>query len=57
MFSDTQILRESMVEDLCNVLNNGEVPGLFPLEEKVKIIEEMSAYTQGTPNEKYLYFV
>jgi dynein heavy chain len=33
-----------MVEDICNVLNNGEVPNLFPLEEKVKIIEEMSAY-------------
>ena len=46
-----------MVEDICNILNNGEVPNLFPTEEKMKIIEEMSGQTQGTPNEKYLYFV
>ena len=44
MYSDTQIVRESMVEDISNILNNGEVPNLFPLEEKMKIIEEMSAY-------------
>lgn len=30
MYSDTQILKESMVEDICNILNNGEVPNLFP---------------------------
>ena len=57
MFSDTQIIKEAMVEDLCNILNNGDVPNLFPLEERVKIIEEMSSYIQGTPNEKYGYFV
>jgi dynein heavy chain len=57
MYSDTQVLRESMVEDVCNILNNGEVPNLFPTEEKMKIIEEMSGQTSGTPNEKYLYFV
>ena len=57
MYSDTQILRESMVEDISNILNNGEVPNLFPLDEKMKIIEEMSSYVQGTPNEKYSYFV
>lgn len=57
MYSDTQIVKESMVEDISNILNNGEVPNLFPLEEKMKIIEEMSAYVQGTPNEKYAYFV
>ncbi|CAD8115295.1 unnamed protein product [Paramecium sonneborni] len=57
MYSDTQIIKESMVEDICNILNNGEVPNLFPPEEKSKIIEEMSSYTSGTPNEKYGYFV
>ena len=46
-----------MVEDICNLLNNGEVPNLFPLEERIKIIEEMSSYTSGTPNEKYNFFV
>lgn len=39
LFSDTQILRESMVEEVCNILNNGEIPNLFPPEEKAKIIE------------------
>lgn len=34
-----------MVEDICNILNNGEVPNLFPQEEKIKIIEEMSSFT------------
>jgi len=31
-----------MVEDICNILNNGEVPNLFPLEEKSKIVEDVS---------------
>lgn len=44
MYSDTQILKESMVEDICNILNNGEVPNLFPIEEKARIIDEMSSY-------------
>jgi dynein heavy chain len=30
-----------MVEELCNLLNNGEVPNLFPSEERAKIIEEV----------------
>jgi dynein heavy chain len=30
-----------MLEDICNILNNGEVPNLFPPEEKAKIIEEL----------------
>lgn len=30
-----------MVEDVCNILNNGEVPNLFPNEERAKIIEDV----------------
>lgn len=30
------------IEQICNVLNNGEIPNLFPLEEKIKILEEIS---------------
>lgn len=41
LYSDTQISRESDLEDICNILNNGEVPNLFPAEEKAKIIEEI----------------
>ncbi|EAS04067.1 axonemal dynein heavy chain (macronuclear) [Tetrahymena thermophila SB210] len=58
LFSDTQIAKESMVEDICNILNNGEVPNLFPNEERAKIIEEVGQDCPGgTPNEKYKYFV
>jgi dynein heavy chain len=34
LFSDTQIVRESFLEDINNLLNSGEVPNLFPVDEK-----------------------
>ena len=39
LFSDTQIKREAMVEDINNMLNSGEVPNLFANDEKVAICE------------------
>jgi len=45
-----------MVEDICNILNNGEIPNLFPLEEKGKILEDLS-HIPGSNNEKLKYFV
>ena len=42
LFSDTQIVRESFLEDINNLLNSGEVPNLFPPEEKVQICEELA---------------
>lgn len=46
-----------MVEEICNLLNNGEIPDLFPQEEKAKIIEEMTTSTtqqaNTSHNEKY----
>ncbi len=42
-----------MVEDVCNILNNGEVPNLFPAEEKAKIIEDIGSAQGGSNNEKY----
>ncbi|XP_043195463.1 dynein axonemal heavy chain 7-like [Amphibalanus amphitrite] len=41
LFTDTQIKEESMVEDLNNILNAGEVPNLFALEDKIEICEKM----------------
>ena len=43
IFSDTQVERESMLEDICNLLNNGEIPNLFGLEEKAKLLEDLSS--------------
>ncbi|CAE7781950.1 DNAH3 [Symbiodinium microadriaticum] len=37
LFSDTQIKDEGFVEDVNNLLNTGEIPNLFPAEERVAI--------------------
>ncbi|GFH11507.1 uncharacterized protein HaLaN_07015, partial [Haematococcus lacustris] len=39
LFSDSQILQESMVEDINNLLNTGEVPNLFDVGEALAIGE------------------
>lgn len=39
LFSDTQIIKESFLEDINNILNTGEVPNLFKPDEIDIIIE------------------
>lgn len=39
LFSDTQIKDEGFVEDVNNLLNTGEIPNLFPAEERVAVCE------------------
>ena len=39
LFSDTQIKDESFVEDINNILNSGEVPNMFPSDERMQILE------------------
>ena len=41
LFSDNQIKDESFVEDINMILNTGDVPNLFPPDEKAEIIEKM----------------
>jgi dynein heavy chain len=31
-----------MIEQICNLLNNGEVPNLYPADEKAKLIEDLT---------------
>lgn len=31
-----------MLEEISSLLNKGEVPGLFPNDEKMKVIEDIS---------------
>ena len=37
LFSDTQIKDEAFVEDINNLLNAGEVPNMFPTDEKMQV--------------------
>lgn len=39
LFTDTQIIRESFLEDINNILNAGEVPDLFAADELAKIVD------------------
>ena len=43
LFSDTQIVKESFLEDINNLLNSGEIPNLFPPDEKIAICDEMGS--------------
>ncbi|XP_055888364.1 dynein axonemal heavy chain 1-like isoform X4 [Biomphalaria glabrata] len=41
LFSDTQIKNESFLEDLNNILNTGDVPNIYGLDELENIFKEM----------------
>ena len=41
LLTDTQIKKESFLEDVDNLLNTGEVPNLFAADERQEIIEAM----------------
>ena len=38
LYSDTQIIKESMVEDVNGILNSGEVPNLMEVEDMERIL-------------------
>lgn len=41
LFSDNQIKQESFMEDISMLLNTGDVPNLYPSDEKAEILEKM----------------
>ncbi|KAI8927547.1 dynein heavy chain and region D6 of dynein motor-domain-containing protein [Entophlyctis helioformis] len=50
LFSDTQIKQESFLEDINNMLNTGEVPNIFAMDEKAAVIEQVrNALTKDNP--------
>jgi len=63
LFSDTQIKIESFVEDINNLLNAGEIPNMFPYDERSAIKEKCRnlAKKQGivleTDEEMWSWFV
>ncbi|KAH8072852.1 dynein light chain binding protein [Aureococcus anophagefferens] len=41
LFTDTQVVEESMLEDINSILNSGEIPNLLPQDELDKICSDM----------------
>lgn len=63
LFTDNQVKDESFVEDINMLLNTGDVPNIFPADEKADLIEKMqtAARTAGekidvTPLSMYNFF-
>ena len=53
LFSDTQITQEAFVEDINNILNNGEIPNLYnEIEEITNILDQMKDVNKNNPNYK-----
>lgn len=64
LFNDTQIQQESFLEDINNILNSGEVPNIFPPDEKQEILEAVRADARssnklgdGSPTALFNFFV
>ncbi|XP_077305116.1 dynein axonemal heavy chain 3 [Lithobates pipiens] len=64
LFCDNQIKDEVFVEDINMLLNTGDVPNIFPADEKADIVEKMQsiARTEGkkieaTPLAMYNFFI
>jgi len=61
LFSDTQIVQESFLEDINNLLNSGEIPNLFPPDEKSTMCDELAEKNREKglhgKDQIYAYFV
>ena len=50
LFSDTQISNEAFVEDVNNILNNGEIPNLYiAAEDQMIVVEGMREVNKNVP--------
>ncbi|EDO37961.1 predicted protein [Nematostella vectensis] len=56
LLTDTQIKEESFLEDVDSLLNTGEVPNLFPTDEKAEIIEAVRPHAQAQAEDKNAEF-
>ena len=62
--TDTQMKWEGMLEDINGLLNSGEVPGLFPADERAELCDKVSGLARAaglgkdlSPAELFAYFV
>ena len=49
LFSDTQVKDENFVQDISSILNTGEVPNIFAVDEKMEIIDAMRGHAKNLP--------
>ena len=61
LFSDTQVSNEGFLEDINNLLNNGEVPNLFETEDYGNIIDTLQSEAEsnkkgGSADAIFAYF-
>jgi len=53
LLNDTQIIMESFLEDINNVLNNGEIPNLYSAAEDINnVMEAMREENKNVPGYK-----
>ena len=52
LFSDSQIINEAFLEDINNILNNGEIPNLYKADDIVQIIESVKEANKSNPEFK-----
>lgn len=64
IMTDSQIKEEGFLEDVNNILNTGEVPNIFPPDEKVDVCESVrpaakseNRCPEGTPEQLFSFFV
>jgi len=64
LLTDTQIKSEAFLEDVNNILNTGEVPNIFPADEKADVCEsvrkaakEENRCPEGTPAQLFGFFL
>lgn len=64
IFTDNSIKEESFLEDINNILNTGEVPNIFPSDEKAEVQDSVRAAAkaenrcpEGTPQQLFAFFV
>ena len=64
LFNDTQIKKESFLEDVDSLINSGEVPNIFPADERSEICEAVRPAAQEsdpngefTPMQLYSFFI
>jgi dynein heavy chain len=61
LFSDTQVQNETFLEDISNILNTGEIPNLFGMEEKMQIQDACTKAAQAagatSSGEVFAWFV